>query len=67
MADESECPICLGIGCVCENHPDRAWDDELGCTCGAGEPCKCNMEGEPGIDLPDISQVIIEEGGQTKQ
>jgi hypothetical protein len=51
-----DCPVCFGIGWVCENHPDRAWDAELGCTCGAGMPCKCN-----GGEEPDISQVIIEE------
>jgi hypothetical protein len=38
---------------------DRAWD-ELGCTCGAGEPCKCNETG--GVDEPDVGQVIIEDG-----
>jgi hypothetical protein len=36
-----KCPICFGIGWVCEAHPDRAWDGELGCTSGAGEPCQC--------------------------
>jgi hypothetical protein len=49
-------PICFGIGWVCENHPDRAWHDELGCTCGAGEPCQCNR-----ADGLDVSEVIIEE------
>jgi hypothetical protein len=49
------------LGWVCENHPDRPWDDELGCTCGAGTPCKCNMAGGPAVDEPDISQVIIED------
>jgi hypothetical protein len=53
-----KCPICFGIGWVCENHPDRAWDDELGCTCGAGQPCQCNETDR--IDEPDISQVIDE-------
>jgi hypothetical protein len=24
------------MGWVCENHPDRAWDKEMGCECGAG-------------------------------
>lgn len=62
---DAKCSICLGIGWVCENHPDRPWDDELGCTCGAGEPCKCNAVGEPGVDEPDISQVI-EEGNKTR-
>jgi hypothetical protein len=31
---EKNCPICFGIGWVCENHPNRAWHDELGCQCG---------------------------------
>jgi hypothetical protein len=44
---------------VCENR--RPWDDDLGCTRGAGTPCKCNMASEPGIDEPNMSQVIIED------
>ena len=36
-----ECPICFGIGWVCENHPNRAWDEQKGCQCGAGMPCQC--------------------------
>jgi hypothetical protein len=39
---DKNCPIYLGIGWVCENHPDRAWLEELGCMCGAGMPCQCN-------------------------
>jgi hypothetical protein len=49
-----KCPICFGIGWVCENHPDMAFDDELGCTCGEGIPCACN-DSTP----PDTSQVIV--------
>jgi hypothetical protein len=49
------CTICHGIGWVCENHPEKAWDKEIGCTCGAGMPCKCNSDEEP-----DISGVIEE-------
>jgi hypothetical protein len=30
------CPICLGVGWVCENHPDLPWSDELRCQCGSG-------------------------------
>jgi hypothetical protein len=60
------CLICLGIGWFCENHPNLPWDDELGYTCGAGEPRKCNMVGEPGVDEPEISQVIIEDGKPTR-
>jgi hypothetical protein len=62
---DKNCRICFGIGWVCENHPNRAWDAELGCVCGMGMQCECNQEGEPGVDLPDTSQVI-EENGSTK-
>ena len=27
---DPDCEVCLGIGWVCENHPHRAWTDELG-------------------------------------
>jgi hypothetical protein len=56
---DKNCRTCFGIGLVCENHPVWAWD-ELGCTCGAGEPCKCNETG--GVDEPDVGQVIVEDG-----
>jgi hypothetical protein len=57
------CPICFGIGWVCENHPTRAWDEMLGCTCGAGDPCPvCNKPQE--FEEPDFSYFI--EDGQTK-
>jgi hypothetical protein len=49
------CRICHGIGWVCENHSDKTWDEEIGCTCGAGMPCKCNSGEEP-----DVSRVIDE-------
>jgi hypothetical protein len=57
---DKNCPVCFGLGSVCENHPDRAWHDELGCMCGAGTSCECNVSGEPGIDEPDVSRVIIQ-------
>jgi hypothetical protein len=37
----THCPICFGLGWVCENHPKRVWSEELGCQCGAGMPCNC--------------------------
>jgi hypothetical protein len=40
--------------------PDKAWHDEVGCTCGAGMPCECNQEGDDG-DLPDVTEIIFEE------
>jgi hypothetical protein len=48
-----DCPVCRGIGWVCENHINVLWDDEIGCTCGARRPCDCNSG-----DEPDISQVL---------
>lgn len=54
------CPICQGIGFVCENHPDRAWSQEFGCQCGAGELCACNRSPDidAGIEEPDVSHFI---------
>ncbi len=34
-----ECPICLGSGIVCEDHPDQPWDDGDGCCGAPGMPC----------------------------
>jgi hypothetical protein len=53
---DKNCPVCFGIGWVCENHPDGAWHEELGCMCGAGMQCKCNS----GEEL-DVSQVLVDE------
>lgn len=50
------CPLCAGVGWVCENHPNKPWADDVpnGCTCGAGAPCRlCNAPGQP-----DVSRVI---------
>jgi hypothetical protein len=33
---------------------DKPYENELGCTCGAGIPCKCNDS-----DPPDTSRVIV--------
>ena len=46
--------ICCGIGWVCERHPYRPFDYELGCACSDGMPCKCNDS-----DPPDTSEVIV--------
>ncbi len=55
---DKNCRICLGIGWVCESHPDLPWDDELGCACDAGTPCACNAVDEQGVDEPNINRVI---------
>jgi hypothetical protein len=52
---DKHCLYCFGIGWVCENRPDKAWHDELGCMCGAGMPCECNQEGD---EEPDVESVI---------
>ena len=58
---DKNCPVCFGIGWVCENHSDRARHEELGCICGAGMPCKCNSGEEP-----DVSPVLIDEKKATR-
>jgi ribosomal protein L30E len=52
MLSSPLCKRCLGIGWVCETHPDKPWAKQLqnGCECGPGVPCPdCN-------DLADGSQ-----------
>lgn len=63
---DKKCPICFGIGWVCENHPDKPWNKEIGCECGAGVPCNCNGGGKPGVDEPDTSQVMNEQNDTTQ-
>ena len=58
MAISPTCPICFGIGWVCENHPKHVWSEELGCQCGAGMPCECNRT--DGLGEPDVSTVLVE-------
>lgn len=41
--------VCFGMGRICENHPDKAWDEEIGCERGAGMPCVCNSMDEVGL------------------
>jgi hypothetical protein len=59
-----DCPVCQGIGWVCENHPDKPWDGEKGCICGAGMPCICQGPRD-GIDEPDFSQVLLRDKDRT--
>lgn len=59
LMTDVKCPICHGLGWVCENHPNRAWTEgEGGCQCGAGMPCECNRAN--GEDNPDIETVIVD-------
>jgi len=55
---DPECPVWFGLGWVCENHPKRVWDEQNGCQCGAGMPCKCVRADR--LKEPDISGVITE-------
>jgi hypothetical protein len=54
---EPDCPTCFGLGWVCENHPERVWDEEKGCQCGAGMPCECQRAN--GLEQPDSSKVVL--------
>jgi hypothetical protein len=57
-----KCPICFGVGWVCESHPLRAWSKRLGCTCSEGKPCECNN-----TDDPDMRAVMIGESEITSR
>lgn len=37
---DPDCPRCLGSGHVCEEHPDKAWDEGDGCCGAPGIPCR---------------------------
>jgi hypothetical protein len=50
------CPVCFGMGWVCENHPRRAWDERIGCQCGAGMPCECQRAN--GLEQPDVNNIL---------
>jgi hypothetical protein len=52
-----KCLYCKGLGWVCENHPHKAWSDELGCHCGAGMLCECTRAES---QESDINRAIVE-------
>lgn len=37
------CPMCGGLGWLCELYVDRPWENE---SCGCGGRCECNPGGE---------------------
>ena len=60
------CPRCNGCRWVCEAHPDRPWEGEHACCCGApGEPCPvCNrVEGDEVPEMPEGFRVDVDEKG----
>jgi hypothetical protein len=59
---DPKCPVCFGLGWVCENHPKQVWDDG-GCECGAGMPCECQRLSLEGPDNP----AVITQGGLQKR
>lgn len=56
---DPKCPVCFGLGWVCENHPERAWDEEMGCQCGPGMPCECQQAN--GLEQRYVSKVMEED------
>ncbi len=67
------CPLCKGIGWVCERHPDRPFGGSSGCTSGCGEiPCRaCNAGSivpscprKPGLPLAKRAVAFFEELAQ---
>ena len=59
---DPDCPVCAGLGWVCENHPNKVWDRDRGCECGAGMPCECQRAN--GLEQPDTSKIL---SGETKE
>jgi len=53
-----QCPAYHGLGWVCENHPDKAWDKKAGCDCGDGMPCEYNQGDEP--DRSSVTAEFVE-------
>jgi hypothetical protein len=56
------CPICHGLGWVCENHPHLAWTNEpSGWECGPGMKCECQRSADinAGIEKPELSAVLV--------
>lgn len=72
MGDTSSpCPVCVGTGHVCENHPNRLWGGMCcdprttggglcvhgACHCGAGMPCPtCTRPPAAGDPVGDAFQ-----------
>jgi len=56
---DPHCAVCFGMGWVCENHPERAWNEKTGCHCGAGMPCECQHAN--GLEQPDVSKLLQRE------
>jgi hypothetical protein len=55
------CPICEDYLWVCENHPDKKWDETSGgCECGAGMPCACNDKNNPAM-MPGFTEICSNE------
>ena len=52
---DANCPVCFGLGWVCENHPRQAWDEKLGCQWGR-ECGECQRASD--LETPDVSKVL---------
>jgi hypothetical protein len=55
------CARCANERWVCEAHPDRPWDGEHGCPCGApGSPCPvCNKA--DAVTVPEMPDGFVAE------
>jgi hypothetical protein len=54
------CARCRDFFWVCENHDDKAWDEDAGCQCGAGMPrpdCNSSDRDHPPKNLPGSREI----------
>jgi hypothetical protein len=59
------CARCKGSRWVCERHPERPWDGQHACGCGApGEPCPvCNRVEGQRPEMPEGFRVDMDKDG----
>jgi hypothetical protein len=61
-----KCTLCEDRAWVCEAHPNRPWDGEHACGCGAaGMPCPlCNQSAKGETPrMPDDFKVDLDKDG----
>jgi hypothetical protein len=60
-----KCTLCEDSAWVCERHPERPWDGESACGCGApGAPCPiCNAADDEAPRMPSRFRIQFDKEG----